>query len=131
MHVSQETPAQTHHRLLGVLARAEFEVIEGTFPHTDYPCSVFPAEAIAFVRDEDVWSVLAPAVAGAPEPLRLFAFHFPTDADNSGFVGWLASHLKATTGTGVLVVCGHNGTRGGIFDYGGSQWPWRTPPSAR
>jgi hypothetical protein len=26
--------------------------------------------------------------------------------DNSGFVGWLASHLKAAIGTGVLVVCG-------------------------
>jgi hypothetical protein len=41
------------------------------------------------------------------------------DLDNSGFVGWLASHLKTAVGTGVFVVCGQNTRRGGIFDYWG------------
>ena len=45
--------------------------------------------------------------------------HFDPALDNSGFVGWLASHLKAVLGTGVFVVCGQNGARGGIFDYWG------------
>ena len=48
-------------------------------------------------------------------------FHFPAGVDNSGFVGWLASHLKVVLGTGVLVVCGFNSQRGGVFDYGASR----------
>ncbi|MFC5235901.1 DUF6196 family protein [Pseudonocardia zijingensis] len=30
------------------------------------------------------------------------------DADDSGFVGWLASRIKAATGSGLFVVCGQN-----------------------
>lgn len=43
----------------------------------------------------------------------------PPNADNSGFVGWLATHLKTQLGTGVFVVCGSNHERGGIYDYWG------------
>jgi len=50
----------------------------------------------------------------------IFGFHFTPGLDNSGFVGWLAAHLKARLGTGVLVVCGQNSQRGGIFDYWGA-----------
>jgi hypothetical protein len=71
------------------------------------------------VRDAEVWSVLGPVAPDVREPLRLFTFHFPAAVDNSGFVGWLASHLKVTLGTGVLVVCGYNHARGGVFDYWG------------
>jgi len=46
-----------------------------------------------------------------------FSFHFEPDLDNSGFVGWLTTHLKEALGTGVVVVCGHNAERGGVFDY--------------
>lgn len=48
--------------------------------------------------------------------------------DNSGFVGWLASHLKQKLGTGVFVTCGQNSNRGGIFDYWGC--PAELGPSA-
>jgi hypothetical protein len=54
-----------------------------------FPASQLP-EALAFVRDEDAWSVLAPAETGAREPIGVFVFHFPPGLDNSGFVGWLA-----------------------------------------
>jgi hypothetical protein len=43
--------------------------------------------------------------------------------DDSGFVGWLSSLVKATTGSGVFVVCGHNQQRGGVFDYYGVPRP--------
>ena len=123
MDVSRETPDLTHQRLLGVLAAAEFQVYPGAYGYREYPVAEFPAdlaaEALAFVRDAEVWSVLGPAAPDVREPLRLFAFHFPPAADNSGFVGWLASHLKATLGTGVAVVCGYNHARGGVFDYWG------------
>jgi hypothetical protein len=54
--------------------------------------------------------------------LCVFGFHFVAGLDNSGFVGWLASHLKARLGTGVLVICGQNSNRGGIFDDWGVPW---------
>ena len=59
----------------------------------------------------------------SPDAFAVFSFHFTPGLDNSGFVGWLASHLKAVTGTGVLVVCGQNSGRGGIFDYWGAPLP--------
>jgi hypothetical protein len=126
VHVSHEAPNETHLRLLLVLAQAEFRVYQGAFAYTEYPATQFPLQqaalALAFVRDEQVWSVLEPATSAALEPLQVFAFHFPPDLDNSGFVGWLASHLKAVLGTGVVVVCGFNGRRGGVFDYWGVPW---------
>lgn len=123
MYVSRETPEETAARLRGVLAACEWRVLEGAFDFREWPCDRFPAEravdALAFVRDEEVWSVLGPAEANAPEPLLVFSFHFAAGVDNSGFVGWLAGHLKTSLGTGVLVVCGQNSNRGGIFDYWG------------
>ena len=123
MYVSRETPEQTTTRLLRVLAQAEWRVLNGSFAFREWPARRLPAEraadALALVRDEDVWSVLGPAGPEDAEPLLLFSFHFPPGLDNSGFVGWLASHLKSQLGTGVLVVCGQNSGRGGIFDYWG------------
>lgn len=107
-----------------MIAEAEWTVFDGLYGFSEVPAAQFPVErlatALAFVRDEDVWSVLAPADAGTQERFRLFSFHFLAGLDNSGFVGWLASHLKTTVGTGVMVVCGQNSTRGGIFDYWGA-----------
>jgi hypothetical protein len=77
------------------------------------------------VRDNEVDSQLVPADGGAGQKLAVFSFHFPPAVDNSGFVGWLATELKASIGTGVVVVCGSNSARGGIFDY------WAVPESVR
>jgi hypothetical protein len=124
MYVSQETPAQTHARLVRVLAEADLVVFSEPYAFVEVSVEALPAhlatQALAFVRDEDVWSALVPSPDPAPERFVLFSFHFTPGLDNSGFVGWLASHLKATVGTGVLVVCGQNSARGGIFDYWGA-----------
>ncbi|WP_454856409.1 DUF6196 family protein [Promicromonospora soli] len=127
--ISIETGEQIEARLVEVISEAEFVVHDGywTFEESVDPPVLTP-ETLAVVRDEDVWSRLVPAAvddvadgAAAPgaERFGLFSFHFPHAADNSGFVGWLASHLKDELGTGVFVVCGSNTSRGGIFDYWG------------
>lgn len=124
MYVSHETPAQTSARLGRVIGEAELVVYEGSYAFVESDVKNFPhdllSEALAFVRDENVWSALVPSSQPEQERFILFSFHFQPDLDNSGFVGWLASHLKAEVGTGVLVVCGQNSHRGGIFDYWGA-----------
>ncbi|WP_394827374.1 DUF6196 family protein [Pendulispora albinea] len=124
MYVSHESPEQTHTRLRRVLAEAELKTWPGLYAFDEVPAAEFPAhlveKAFAFVRDEDVWSALVPATRPEQERFVVFSFHFTPGLDNSGFVGWLASHLKAKVGTGVMVVCGQNSARGGIFDYWGA-----------
>lgn len=124
MYISQETPEQTQQRLLKVIAEARLETFTDTYIFNEFLLEEFPAKAsmhaLAFVRDEEVWSELVPSQDANLELFTLFSFHFKNDLDNSGFVGWLASHLKATLGTGVFVVCGQNSREGGIFDYWGS-----------
>ena len=128
MHSSVETSAQTHERLREVIREAEFALVDGTwcfeeFAATEFMSAVNPA-ALALIRDGERWSQLVPATASAGELLAVWTFHFPDVADNSGFVGWLASEIKAKTGSGVAVVCGQNSLRGGIFDY------WMCPVEA-
>jgi Family of unknown function (DUF6196) len=121
MQLSPETPDRTRARLLGVLGQVELRVLDGTYAFSEHQSSSIPVAAaegaLALVRDDDMWSVLQPVSARCGEPLRVFMFHFPAEVDNSGFVGWLAGHLKAVLGTGVLVICGFNPLRGGVFDY--------------
>jgi len=126
MYISQESEDQAQARLGNVLAESELVVYERPYAFVEINTSRFPEElfpvALAFVRDEDVWSVLVPTSSAQQEQFVIFGFHFKPNLDNSGFVGWLASHLKACLGTGVLVVCGQNSLRGGIFDYWGAPW---------
>ena len=126
MYISQETPDQTHARLRKVIAEAELLVYDQPYVFEEVNVDRFPshhiADALAFVRDNRVWSALVPRRHPEQEAFSLFSFHFPPNLDNSGFVGWLASHLKASVGTGVFVVCGQDSTRGGIFDYWGAPW---------
>lgn len=121
--VSHESPAETEQRLRGVLAQAEMLVLPGTWSFAESPLGeppVLDEHLLAVVRDEDSWSALRPfdgSVGG--ERFGVFSFHFPDGVDNSGFVGWLAGALKAQLGTGVLVICGSNSRRGGVYDYWG------------
>lgn len=122
--ISVETPQQTEDRLGEVIGAAEFVVHDGVWSFVESPLAEPPAltgEELAVVRDEDSWCRLVPAGQAAPEAERfgIFSFHFPDAVDNSGFVGWLATHLKTRLGTGVFVVCGSNTARGGIYDYWG------------
>jgi len=114
---------QTERRLLKVIAEAELEIFEENYVFEEFPLhdlhAKFDVAALAYVRDNDVWSQLAPSDDKSKELFTLIRFHFKPNYDNSGFVGWLATHLKQTLGTGVFVVCGQNSKRGGIFDYWG------------
>ncbi len=123
MYVSKETPSQTASRLRAVIQTAELVIYDGHFCFQEFGVADFPShllnEALAFVRDKDVWSALAPTSDSVSEKFLIFSFHFKPELDNSGFVGWLASHIKTAVGSGVFVVCGQNTLRGGIFDYWG------------
>lgn len=123
MYVSHETPEETDRRLRGVLATADLTVLDGTFAFEEFPLHAFPArahaDALAIVRDDDRWSQLVSSSDPGAELFAVLRLHFSPGLDNSGFVGWLASWLKRRLGTGVFVICGQNGTRGGIFDYWG------------
>jgi hypothetical protein len=126
MHAGRESDTETNARLLAVIAAAEFVTYERAFVFVESPARAAPLvvrpDALAVVRDDDVWSQLVPHPAEkglSTRAMALFRFHFPPGVDNSGFVGWLATRLKRELGTGVVVVCGQNSRRGGIFDYWG------------
>jgi hypothetical protein len=129
VNISQETPAETEMRLRQVIQRARLTLWDRPYAFVEFPRADFreraDLDALAFVRDETVWSMLVPAPDGAAEPFAIWCFHFPAGADNSGFVGWLATYLKTRFGTGVFVTCGQNTGDGGIFDYWGCPWELR------
>ncbi len=125
MYISVETPEETDHRLRRIAALMEVEVLDGVWwyqelaPDED-PSRVRP-DAIALIRGRNGWSQLVPLRSGdnASERFRIWCCHFPEAADNSGFIGWLASRIKRRTGSGVFVVCGSSAADGGIYDYWG------------
>ena len=123
MYISHETAEQTTQRLLRVIAQAELKIHEDVYVFEEFPLNELQQhlkpEALALVRDDQVWSQLVRAQNSAGEQFKIFSFHFAVNLDNSGFVGWLATHLKQKFGTGLFVVCGQNSKRGGIFDYWG------------
>ncbi len=118
--ISKETIACTHARLHAVIAAAEFISLDGTYTFEELGRGALARanpEALAVVRDEDGWSQLVPRSGGSGEQFGISSFHFAPNLDNSGFVGWLATHLKRRLGTGLAVICGYNASRGGIYDY--------------
>ncbi|NKX86094.1 DUF6196 family protein [Nocardia coubleae] len=122
--VSRETAEQTDQRLRRVIAQADLVVHNGVWCFEESPVDqppVLTSETLAIVRDQQVWSRLVPFNRDddSVERFGIFSFHFPGNVDNSGFVGWLATHLKVELGTGVFVVCGSNRASGGIYDYWG------------
>ena len=123
VQISHESAEEIDVRLRRVIAEASFKIYEGTFVFEEFPLECFHANfsenALALVRDNEVWSQLVPSKDSSQELFSIFSFHFDGCTDNSGFVGWLASHLKTKLGTGLFVTCGQNTKRGGIFDYWG------------
>jgi hypothetical protein len=123
VNVSLETPEATETRLLRVIREATLVVYPRLYAFLEFPMTEFPnavrPDALALVRDDQVWCQLVPCDDATEELFGLFRFHFPADADNSGFVGWLATRLKRQFGTGVFVTCGQNSQNGGIYDYWG------------
>jgi hypothetical protein len=115
--VSHELAVESERRLQAVHARARIVHLEGGWHFRRVEGGGLPEEALALVRDEDGWSALLPAPADAQASLAVTRTTFAERPENSGYLGWLASLVKERTGSGVLVICGHNPARGGIFDY--------------
>jgi hypothetical protein len=116
--ISREANAQTEARLRRVFHECSVEWLPGRWGFAEGEDLLQRGDSIAFVRDEGRLSALGPA-SGAGEHFGVFRVVLPRDADDSGFVGWLCSRIKAATGSGLFVICGHNQERGGIFDYYG------------
>lgn len=123
MYISKETDEQIQLRLLRVLALAEIKIYEEEYAFEEFAKEEFAlkakSEALAFVRDEEVWSQIVPSKGLTKQRYKIFKFYFKEILDNSGFIGWLATHLKCKIGTGVFVICGQNSNYGGIYDYWG------------
>ncbi len=124
--ISHETLEEMHIRLRRVIRAAELKLYDESYAFAEFPLDQFPGRidprALAVIRDDEVWSQLIPNFTGSHQSFAVFRFHFPAMMDNSGFVGWLATHLKQRFDTGIFVVCGQNSGRGGIFDYWGCPW---------
>ena len=123
VQISHETQEQIDIRLKKVISESDFKTYEETYTFEEFPLDQLESNvspnAIALVRDSELWSQLVPSNDSKLELFTVFSFHFDNCSDNSGFVGWLASRLKQELGTGVFVTCGQNSKRGGIFDYWG------------
>lgn len=134
VNISIETVEQIRTRLEKVIKQSRLKLYDGSWAFLEFPAGEFPgavrSDALAVVRDDAVWSQLVPCSDVNEELFGLFRFHFPAGVNNSGFVGWLASHLKERFGTGVFVTCGQNRHDGGIFDYWGYPYNLRDPMEA-
>jgi hypothetical protein len=120
--ISHETPEETEIRLTRVLAGTRCERLPGVYEFIESPASEplpLHGGAVAIVRDDMVWSQLVPSHRRSAEQFDLWSFHFPPGLDNSGFVGWMCTHIKRRFGSGVIVICGYNSSDGGVFDYYG------------
>jgi hypothetical protein len=121
--ISHESTNETEVRLRRVIKQARLKLYDEPYTFNEFHSADFEKairrDALALIRDNEVWSQLVPSHDNNLELFGLFRFHFPAGADNSGFVGWLATHLKQTFGTGVFVTCGQNSGDGGIYDYWG------------
>ena len=131
--VSRETIAETNLRLAAVMAEAELKLYASPYVFREYAIDELPGPSeesmLALVRDDTSFCQLVEyddqRDACTKERFAIWRFHFKQDDDNSGFVGWLATLLKAEFGTGVFVICGHNRDAGGIYDY------WACPEALR
>jgi hypothetical protein len=92
--------------------------LEGTWSFMEGAAAAAASGAIADVRDGPRVSSLVPSSSGE-EVFAVFRVVLPKGLDDSGFVGWLASTIKAATGSGLFVICGYDRQRGGIYDYYG------------
>lgn len=123
MHISHETAEKSDFRLRGVITTADLRWEPGHWFFQEFQsddvAEHLRADALALVRGGDGWSQLVTVGPGdAPsERMAVWSFHFPVGTDNSGFIGWLANQIKRATGSGVLVICGYNSQRSGVFDY--------------
>jgi len=120
--ISHETPQETESRLRGVLTVADFDVLPGLWTYRQYPAGPPPTPREHLGHRPRRQQLVQPGVGKGNEPeiFGVFAFHFPADQDNSGFVGcWppSSSNTSAPGGGPVRI----QPARGGVYDY------WLTP----
>ena len=116
--VSSEVAAQTEARLLQVGRQSSVDWLPGTWAFREGQDIPAGARKLAEVLDEGRVSALVAASDG-PELFAVFRVVLPRGLDDSGFVGWFASTIKARTGSGLFVICGYDLERGGVYDYYG------------
>ena len=127
MTMEQESPNSTEVRLLSVVAAATLRILPADFAWLPLALDRAPSsEAIACVRDGSNWFELTRATI-QPRHERYFvvSFHFSESIPANGFVGWLATYLRQTANTGVVVICGKDqrqspgilAAANGVFDY--------------
>ena len=122
VHVSTETPDQTGARLRRVMAKAVIvvEAADHVFVPLASPQDA-DSDSLALVRYDTQWCELRPGKHDEDgERFVVWRVAFPDGGDNSGFVGWLATHLKRRLGTGAFVTCGSHSDANGVFDYWGA-----------
>ena len=122
-----ETPEQMETRLSHVIAQSQFDVLADDYIWQPTTPGQAPArEAVACVRDGDVWNqFVPPSPSSSAQRYRVVSFHFKEGTDAAGFVAWLASHLKRAPRTGSVVIWGKDRrdtpelfqTSQGVFDY--------------
>ena len=80
MDIKNEKSEQTHERLLKVIASAEFKVFEDTYIFDEFPIDKFPKRAnptaIAYVREEYVWSQVVPSTDTSKQLWKTLRFRF-------------------------------------------------------
>jgi hypothetical protein len=119
--VSVEVPTHSEARLRAVMRQSTVDWLPGTWVFREgleAETTDTVTTAIAKVSDEGRVSALVPGRSDG-EVFEVFRVVLPAGVDDSGFVGWFASAIKAATGSGVFVVCGYDEQRGGIYDYYG------------
>lgn len=125
MDIIPESCVQTERRLRAVLRASSLSMLPGRWHYEQLAHGAFPScarpDALALVQNGHGWSQLVPLEddSESNEPLVMWTLHFQADAPNSGFVGWLATAIKERTGAGVIVVCGYDVERGGVYDHWG------------
>lgn len=126
-----ETQAQAVARLLKVIANAEFEILPGFYVFEAMPGGLAEAraDALACVRDSDLWSQLVPEPhpRATQQPFKVLKFRFSPEFDATGFVGWRHTHLFQTTGAPNIVVCGKDRRNDGELGHGRGNIYWGCP----
>lgn len=117
--ISRESAASTEARLRRVFRMSTLEWLPGLWGYFEPDESSDNRDWIAVIRDGARLSALRPSDATTSERFGVVRVVLPPGEDDSGFVGWLASRVKGSTGSGLFVICGYNRARGGVFDYYG------------
>ena len=85
MYISTETSEQTESRLKKVIQTSDLKIYDKEYYFKEVTIDKFQFEeqALAIVRDEEVWSFLIPSESSETENFKVFSFHFEEGLDNS------------------------------------------------